>query len=985
MDRYCQIYGTQKDGPYGQLAASEGLAPFLTKIHAVNPGVTMNVVRDLLKGFKELEGYRQQPWSNMPLALRYAPMHLYKREDMPKNMDPFCALSISGAENRAGRFSEYTQTILLGREEMHHTVECQVDGIHRSFNYLDQIFGTHMLTAQEVEGLRMGARTVNCDAPPVKVAPVMRPQDHRIILQTVKAIYEDRSVVIRLEKDCCFNARAKELLIQIYSMLQPRLATEIGFAAYHVPDDVFRQIKQTSMRIFILPAGCALDNVGDSKTLILDLTEPSKLPHLEKSELIKWLERWYLLSWERRQQAMEVLFADTATNFFDEELFIHRSTEFFMDPFFVWAQSKEGRGTISTIDQLKELYDSFPICARIPWVKDRFVCRIPELLTKGVKLDKLCAEAVALGLCSQQQEEKLKSQADYSFAREMGCGDILGCCAATKKLAVAQVTAAMTIELDSERKKTAKAIEDGKAATAKAVAEGQATTAQAVTEGQAAVEAERQNTARAIQEGRAAVEAERQNTARFQAAVEAEHQNTVKAIQEGQAAAAKAVAEGRAAVEAERLNTARAIQEGQVATAKAVAEGQAAVEVERQNTARAIEAGQTALNQERANSRRIQTEAKAQLQQLQQQAAEAAVKAAAELEKERGRSEKTIAEGLVQARQAQQQAEAKMHKAQDELSNVKGQLKRANDSVEQLRRDLETAKSKQTRDFPVSPWTNNVDDAALKKTRSEMAILKNKVAEIEAARKKQIVLSAAAGFGVAALICGSIFAVILLSRPKQVQNIVPATVENSTIIPETTARPTTETTQPPTTETPTAIPTEAPLQPEIAGMDKTTWMELVPEIQYITMDISENTPDVSGYQPIARFQVATEQSVLILQAGEAADHPTVLTDGDLFFKGKNWGILSKENVDFGIVCSIFANFPQEEQPMELLWEYHGAQIDLGQLISEEIDDEFWWKKLTAGAIDLSVEPQLRLSYYGEGGLQRDTVINLANSLSERQS
>ena len=142
--------------------------------------------------------------------------------------------------------------------------------------------------------------------------------------------------MIRLEKGYSFNTRAWEILMPIYALMPPRLATEIGFATYQDPSAIRKMVADTSIRIFVLPAECPLEPKDTDGFLVMDLNNPSTIPSKPKDELISMLTRWNKLRWEIRQEVMEKLFFDTETTFQDKTLFIQRSKEYFGNAFFAW-------------------------------------------------------------------------------------------------------------------------------------------------------------------------------------------------------------------------------------------------------------------------------------------------------------------------------------------------------------------------------------------------------------------------------------------------------------------------------------------------------------------------------------------------------------------------------------------------------------------------------------------------------------------------
>ena len=175
MERYSLLHGTDVTGTYKQLGNSKGLASFLSQMGATDPSATAKLVQNQINGFITLAGYEKDPVTDKPVAVRYAPMHLYKLPGMG-SMKPFCALSVNGNENREGqRASEYVQTFFFSRDAMRNGDE---------YCYLDLLFGTHLLTWQEVDAHRHDTARINFDKLPQKVVPQIN-QDNRMMMVVI--------------------------------------------------------------------------------------------------------------------------------------------------------------------------------------------------------------------------------------------------------------------------------------------------------------------------------------------------------------------------------------------------------------------------------------------------------------------------------------------------------------------------------------------------------------------------------------------------------------------------------------------------------------------------------------------------------------------------------------------------------------------------------------------------------------------------------
>ena len=215
MNRYSMLWGTSPSGEYRLLWSSRGMADFLGSLGATDRGKTADTTQNILRAFGDFPDYPAQPSDDKPVAIHYAPMHLYKLPEFPAELKPFCALSVTGAENRpGGRNSTYSQTFLFPCELMR--------GKEKGVNALDLLFGTHLLSWQEVKAFRDKTRTPNFDAAPRKVQPEFT--DLQTALYAASVLLESRgekNLILRLEKDRSFNRRALALLAAFPGDLSP--------------------------------------------------------------------------------------------------------------------------------------------------------------------------------------------------------------------------------------------------------------------------------------------------------------------------------------------------------------------------------------------------------------------------------------------------------------------------------------------------------------------------------------------------------------------------------------------------------------------------------------------------------------------------------------------------------------------------------------------------------------------------------------------
>lgn len=380
MGRYGIFKGTNKDGLYTTIGFSDGILNFLSAQGATNATHTLDTICNISGGFTEIPGYLDQPANDYPVAFRYVPMHLSKRSDMPNAIQPMYVVSISGAENKS-RNTNYSCTAIMDRDEVLGSAKA---------NYLEQILGTPLVTDRMMSDIREKNEAADFSLSPKPLCPVMKPGDRKAVLAAVNAIYEDKKVLIKLERGCSFNLRSMELLRQIYSMMQPRLAIEVGFASYQAPNFIYDLVQEAGIRIFVLPYG--VDEGYLSKDfLVLDMNDVEHIAVDEKSDMIKCLKSWYGLSWEKRLEAMTKLFDLPGAGFKDAEKFVEISKELFSGDFAKWYRMGSNipeAGTITSLQTLYDKYNSFPILKNnVSWLHEMFKQRVNVMLPKGVNLN----------------------------------------------------------------------------------------------------------------------------------------------------------------------------------------------------------------------------------------------------------------------------------------------------------------------------------------------------------------------------------------------------------------------------------------------------------------------------------------------------------------------------------------------------------------------------------------------------------------------
>lgn len=534
MKRYSNLYGTiyananSNVAVYASVGSSQRLPTFLNEIGAANAQLTVDTVRNILAGFPETEEYRAhymaQPKNDLPVSVRYAPMHLKNHPDMPSTIKPFTAVGVSGRENKQdegdNRYSTYVQTFYIGREHMQEAVTEKIPGATRTYNYLDQIFGTHLLSHSELALVRANRLRMDYDALPDKVQPKLRPQDRTVVFNAVDAVFENKTVVIRLERGCAFNRRAWEILIPIYALMPPRLATEMGFSTYLNAGEVQRLADQTSMRIFVLPGECEWNLLENPGVLVMDLN--TQVRAIASEEMGRILNRWNRMPWEKRQIAMEKVFEDTATTYNDRNVFLQRSAEF-LNQADAWEKGEwKEKAAFDTLEELKAKYDSLPFCRQIPWMREEFVSAVPTMMREKGAIHRLTGQYLAAWRIGKEEAAREM----YEFGLSMGGTNPRAMADAAAALRDTQVRGELATEIAAANRK----VEEVRTEMASEVSAANQRTEQVRAEGAAALQQARTDAEVALTAEREKNQAERQQIAQTLQAERDAHMATRQAL-----------------------------------------------------------------------------------------------------------------------------------------------------------------------------------------------------------------------------------------------------------------------------------------------------------------------------------------------------------------------------------------------------------------------------------------------------------------------
>jgi len=373
MSREFFIAGANADDVYCDLACSEQLYQFISAQGATNPEAVKSMITRMSGSFAKLPGYEEQSERDYPVSLRYLPMHLYKRDDMPKSMQPIYVVSVSGAENTK-RNSTYSCIALMDIDEL-----CQPG----DKSYMTQIFGTHLMSWQEMREIR--ERRAEGYWGVEKTEMNLSNFDRELALAVIDAIYQDKTILIRLERNAPFNLRALQLLKHIYSLMEPRLATETGFATYQDPTEVSEMMQTAGLRLFILPAEARLDSLPD-KTVLMDIGSREGISVDNNSEVVKCLRKWGKLSPKDRLAVYKGIFG-SGYDFSTPEYYISTSNEFFED-YNSMIQAVRNAGANSSFDELYHIYCAYPLLTETgDWYSNQFYSLLKK--NKGLRKSSL--------------------------------------------------------------------------------------------------------------------------------------------------------------------------------------------------------------------------------------------------------------------------------------------------------------------------------------------------------------------------------------------------------------------------------------------------------------------------------------------------------------------------------------------------------------------------------------------------------------------
>lgn len=380
LKTYRYLYGTDLAGAYEEIFRSEGLTAYLRdKKHIIGVSNKLEEIRGLYS-FDKLNGYGQHPKKGIPLVVQYMPM-----PDLKLAIWGVGGAANAGNEgvwadlsNNTGRSTTYTQLELFDLAEAAGT---------GNYNHLDILFGMEKLQDQDVVDARNGRRDMRANVRIEHVAPVMRQMDKEHVLAAAESLYAGKHVVFHLERGISFPYRSRELLMQLYSMLPPLFAKEIGYSCYCRADSV-KDLTRHGFRVFVVPGEEPLDSrdFPEKQYLILDM---SSRRNAGSSEMWGILESWWEMPWAERVEVMRWQFRDT-----DQLASTHNAGKFIstsstyqekLRSFKAWKAQKTSIPTGVTLEDLVDEYSRYKFWDEIPGAKETFA-RWSKLVLGGEEM-----------------------------------------------------------------------------------------------------------------------------------------------------------------------------------------------------------------------------------------------------------------------------------------------------------------------------------------------------------------------------------------------------------------------------------------------------------------------------------------------------------------------------------------------------------------------------------------------------------------------
>ena len=365
MKFYRYLYGTDSMDSYREIQRSRHLDGFLFDRNITDQSETaIRNAREFFGGFSVMPGYEKYPKTERPVAIRYAPLYydgLLRRGDI----EPIFAFGVSAEENRGyegkwagpstNRQTFFTQIDFFSAEQ------AIAEG---EYTHLDVLFGIRPMTDEDVRRVRHGEARLDGMCTVDQMQPVLNAVDRNHVLAAAATLYQGKCVAIVLEEGVPFNRRARELLLNVYSLLQPLDAYRTGYSTYQNPKTIANVMNRWSVKVFVVPGDRNPENGVDpaqeipGNVVVVDLRKPCAGGN---TNLWNTLERWLDVPWKRRLQAMagamkgdNMLLArsDESENVFWRNEFLARS-----DAFFCGVDALVNWGRNADLSQLETLAD----------------------------------------------------------------------------------------------------------------------------------------------------------------------------------------------------------------------------------------------------------------------------------------------------------------------------------------------------------------------------------------------------------------------------------------------------------------------------------------------------------------------------------------------------------------------------------------------------------------------------------------------------
>lgn len=528
MQRYSFLQGPV-------VAEDSELLHFLQELGAQKPQLIPEAVRNTLGGFlpQSLDAGLPQRFS--PVAVRYAPMYLNKQVEGAENMKPFSAICVTGNVTLPdGRIAKFYHGSLFSRDEL------LAGGEH---NYLDGIFSLQRTTCDDIlqaldtDGKHLLARAAKVD----KTYPIADGRERNAVCYAAAALYTGRSVALRVEDRGDFNERAWSLARQVYALLHPQLAAAVGFSIYDEPEQIRPIARETAIRLFLVSPEYSLEKLAEEADVVVDAASGETLgaatdPNVERSAFY-----WAKLPWQERQPVMKALF-DGVELFGNGKPFFLLTKEYSKDSAHSFFKKPEQLGQIGSLEELRALVDKYPGLRQYPWLREKFIAMVPQLLQPGLTLETMAADtylAAGKDEASRKQAESL-----VTFAASLGGKVSVEALSALGESARAQMDSRLA-EAEKKRADETAALSEQLKAAKSAADSAQKKYQKKSGEDQAAHKSQQEALQKRIKELEAQLEKAKKDAA----------EQAKKARAEGAAAGAATAAVGAAAVDTSALQT----------------------------------------------------------------------------------------------------------------------------------------------------------------------------------------------------------------------------------------------------------------------------------------------------------------------------------------------------------------------------------------------------------------------------------------------